>query len=397
MSRRTENERRPLIVWKIRNLKPYSPSVRYRCLFPLLNLRDQGWDSVVLIKGERIADWSKVAALVFVKVYGDEDVELAREAAAAGVPVVFDLCDNIFAQDVSGEDRDVNRLNFLAIAHVCRFVTVPSPALRDSVAPHLSDDVQVRIIPDQVEDQRQTETALDISSWRGNPRGLRRAPLSLRLQRFRSEAKNLWRPVSQGPDDPGPAAPRAEGRFRVIWFGTHGTFGHSGLNVLADICPALERVHAQLPIELLVVSNNEEKFSELIEPFQLPTLYHPWHPIRIFEDIRSADVFVMPNSQEAFSVTKSANRALLSLSLGVPVVATLIPALEPLTDALYVGDWHDALLACLTDADERARRAAAGRAIVEAEFSGRALARRWDAVFRESDSGALKSLKVLKR
>jgi len=383
MSPRTENARRPLIVWKIRNLKPYSPSVRYRCLFPLLNLRDQGWDSVVLIKGERISDWSKVAALVFVKVYGEEDVVLAREAAAAGVPVVFDLCDNIFAQDVSGGDRDVNRQNFLKIAQACRFVTVPSPALRESVSPHLNGDVRVRIIPDQVEDQRQTETALDISSWRGNPRRLRRAPLSLRLQRFRSEAKNLWRPVSEGPADPGPAVPKAPGHVRVIWFGTHGNFGHSGLNVLADICPALVQVHGQLPLELLVVSNNEEKFRELIEPFALPALYHPWHPIRIFEDIRSADVFVMPNSQEAFSVTKSANRALLSLSLGVPVVATLIPALEPLTDALYIGDWRDKLLACLTNAEQRARRVASGRAIVEAEFSGRALARRWGDVFCE--------------
>lgn len=378
----------PVIVWKIKNAMPKTASIRYRCLLPLQGLRALGWDSLVLVRGEEVSDWSKVAALVNVKSFEADDVALAEKAAAAGVPILIDLCDNIFADVVDSEMGDRWCANFHAIAARSRAVTVTSPAMRELIGPHLGDPGMLRVIPDQVEAEEQSIAALDVRSWRRDPRRLRRSTLGWKWKRLRRNVKLRLRDGGRKHQDPGPTPPKRPSRYRVIWFGTHGRFGRSGLSALAEICPALVRVNKRLPLELLVVSNNEQKFDELIASFPFPAIYRSWHPTRIFDDIRSAEVFVMPNSGDAFSLPKSAGRAVLALSLGVPVAATMTPSLEPLSAALFTGDWEGTVSAALSDPVLCAGRLAAGRAIIESQYSGPAIAARWDSVLREAIDAA---------
>ena len=242
--------------------------------------------------------------------------------------------------------------------------------------------------PDQLEVEEQLIAAFDIRSWRRDPRRLRRSSFGWKLRHLCQKIKLRLRDAARPPRNSAPTPPPPPSRHRVIWFGTYGRFGRSGLSALAEICPALVRVNERLPLELLVVSDNEQKFGELIASFPLPTLYRSWHPTRIFDDIRSAGVFVMPNSGDAFSLPKSAGRAVLALSLGVPVAATMTPALEPLSAALFTGNWEDAISAALSDPVLCARRLAVGWAIIESQYSGPAIAARRDAVLREAIGAA---------
>jgi glycosyltransferase involved in cell wall biosynthesis len=84
--------------------------------------------------------------------------------------------------------------------------------------------------------------------------------------------------------------------------------------------------------------------------------------------LRGADVCLIPNSLDAFSRVKSANRAVLSLSLGTPVVATSIPSFEPLADSVVFDDFASGIDLYLRDAARRDRDLTRAREVLSREF-----------------------------
>ena len=331
-----------MVAWKIAKVQPLSASIRYRCLMPLRHLRARGWPSVVLAQDEQIRDWSAVSALIIVKSFEAHDVELAQDAAAAGVPIIIDICDNIFAECAKGSKMERRRQNFIRLAVLSRKIVTVSSVMNDQLRPVLPDGTDFEVIPDQLEAIEDTLAALDTRSWRADPKGLRRPTLrsvkkSLKFG-FKSPLRKETMSCSRMPKK---APERQNGRYRLIWFGAFGRFGESGLRSLSAVCPMIARLHERLPIELLVVSNNEDLYRELVAPFPFPQTYLPWHPLRIYDDIQSSDAFIMPNPGDEFGLPKSSARALIALSLGLPVIATVIPSLKPLKQFLFSGDWQN--------------------------------------------------------
>jgi glycosyltransferase involved in cell wall biosynthesis len=97
--------------------------------------------------------------------------------------------------------------------------------------------------------------------------------------------------------------------------------------------------------------------------------------------LRDANVVLVPNSLDPFSRCKSANRALLALAHGVPVVATRTRALEPLSPCVIFDDWVGGIERYLEDKELAQAHLRVANDIIQREFSGLALAEEWKRLF----------------
>jgi hypothetical protein len=511
-----------IVVWKMNVANPRYASVRYRCLMPMMDLYKTGIQSIVMEKDDDIVDFDRVSALIFMKAFTMHDVDLARRAKSANVPVFFDICDNIFIEEYGGDLNQEVQRNFLSISELATGIVTTGPAMVEQLRKELPNGLPIWIVPDQVELQSVTTRLLERPTWDADPYGIRvrkqnvdpvfgRLLLGLRRLPFLSgHAKHLlhmrrllagiiaptklywfnglvsvslsvvmrvvglarqgkirnlsgmlWRRGSRSSvkayrllvkaarwstiggisarllqqaswrlrsfsfsflrriywllpgrlrntfigrslRDPQSlvagfrrglaSAARGLGlsadgveevspRKTVIWFGHHGSnHGRYGLIVLADLIPQLKAIDRQIPIRLLVVSDDQKKFERLFAGIGFPAEFRQWNPLRIFDDIRSADVCLVPNSKDLFSITKSANRAVLALSLGVPVVATRVPSTEPLEGSVIFDDWVGGVLHYLSDREAVNTHLITAAQIIEKEYSGRAIGQIWSRI-----------------
>ncbi len=411
------------IAWKVFSLAPEIASVRYRCLLPVLAMRSMGVHSHVLEQGETLAIPPDLAAFVFVKSFTAQDVALARRARRYGVPVILDLCDNIFVPNYRA-DTPANPVEFFAeMANVAQAIVVPTQALADIVRDAVGEHMPMALINDELESEKDVALLVDrgfmrysgrelvvpstldilpdallrrvvpvMHAWvyaldRRNIRAHRRlihlvksaprtARMLLRPQAAIARVAASWRRTAVQPRESMP--PRRPERKRIIWFGTHGA-GHSAFGMLAltSLIPVLSDINRQIPIELRVVSNNRPKYEGIIAKADFPSSYGRWTMTSIFAELRASDVCIIPNVRDEFTFCKSANRAVLALSLGVPVVATSIPSFQDLSSCIVLDDWHTGILSYLMDETRRTRDLAAAQAIIATKFSGRVIAAKW--------------------
>jgi glycosyltransferase involved in cell wall biosynthesis len=73
----------------------------------------------------------------------------------------------------------------------------------------------------------------------------------------------------------------------------------------------------------------------------------------------------------------------MSLSLGVPVVATKTPALELFNDCIIYDDWESGLRAYLTDQNLVKSHIEKAEAIIQQNYSGEAIAKQWNNVIKQ--------------
>lgn len=173
----------------------------------------------------------------------------------------------------------------------------------------------------------------------------------------------------------------------VVWFGNSGSrHGDFGLSNLRFVAPALAAVSARVPLRLRVVSNDQARFSAVTADYPFPCEFRTWRRDSALKDIASADLCIVPNSRDVFSFAKSANRLVLALSLGVPVVATSTPSAEPLRPFVIFDDWEAGLSTYLLD-DARARAdVAAAQHLIQSRYAPDQIARRWMTLLSEESS-----------
>ena len=384
------------VVWRLLLDDADIASVRYRCLIPVRHLRSLGVESRLSWgRFHPLAGRERPAAIVFVKSFRDEDVGIARRAAAAGVPVLLDVCDNVFSADYGGSAADgLTRIASLATAVV---TTGPALAqvLRDRLAPPVHEVVDALETPGDVrfgerllwrERARNgrgggakvlARTGAE-AAWRELPR-LRRgaAPAPGTLARIIAPARGARPLTRRGYASAAPAADLPQ----VIWYGNTGSVRpRFGIVNLADIAPQLQAAARRTPFRLLVVSGDRDAYRRAIEPLDLPTSFVPWHRRTIAAHIRASAVALVPNSRDDFSICKSANRAVGALHAGVPVVATRTPALGPFQDSVWFDDFEAGISGYLAGGERARTDVARARTLVEASYSGAAVARAWSDV-----------------
>ena len=462
------------VGWKVSSLRGDLASVRYRAVMPSLALDPKGIRSHIFstVTPRNIEG---IDVLVLVKTLKPEDIAFSALAAQKGIPVVFDLCDNIF---VSGYERHTASLPsevFLMISNVISAVVVPTEPLAEIVRQKTQNKLPVFVVPDGIETAvltdevlrririaslKESSTLRKVQSlllrtiakvWEqlrsGNifmlsansPRGLiallnqlanHSRKKATRLEKKLIKVSKQWafrfrsRLVSKmhlrywlrrlhqyfalrysGPSHP-PLSPFDSSTFeqsriyryadskeprplksgmpglqQILWFGNHGA-AHAkfGMLDLLEIREALERLSIEMSVELVVVSNNYKKYLEFIAPFAISSRYLEWSPDVVARQLRSANLVIVPNSLDEFSLCKSANRTVTALYAGVPVVATRTPALVSLQECVEFDDFYEGIKRYLLDSSYARRHIEKARIIIDAQFGQHMIGEHWSPV-----------------
>jgi glycosyltransferase involved in cell wall biosynthesis len=373
------------LAWIAATADPNVASFRYRCLIPAWALRERGHDSTIFV--DEVPDPHRFDALIAVKNAGDRLDQVARQFRAQNKPVFLDLCDNVFIPGYAqrrGPGLSAEAVRALA-AHADGVVT-PNTALQRVAREHL-DGLATWVIPDAA---LTPDAYQAMSAWLpGQVAETPRRTVDRLLHARRAFAGDQPASDGQGSNDKHDREMFGadtdwqvdhlpEDTARVIWFGRHGSF-HSdfGMGLLKPVLGELERAHGTRPIELVVISNNRMRFDALTHDVRIFTRYEEWSNERVFFELARADLFVMPSGLDPFSLCKSANRAVLALANGVPVVASYLESLEPLREAVVIDDWHGGIQGYLLNPALARRHLALAQPVLAAEYGIDAIGNKW--------------------
>ena len=132
----------------------------------------------------------------------------------------------------------------------------------------------------------------------------------------------------------------------------------------------------------MIVSDDYKRFRKLRSGLGIPCFFRFWHPLKIFDYLESADIVLIPNSRDAFSIVKSANRTAMCLAAGKAVVADSVPSLEPLQKYIALDDWKEGIGRFLqkdTSDDVLMRQA---KTLNQKRYSVQAIANQWNDLLR---------------
>lgn len=387
-----------LLVWKTQSSNLRVASTRIRCLLPMLLLERIGYTSVILQKNENIENYKDCKALIFVKSFSKHDYDLAVNASKNNVTIILDLCDNIFVENYP----EANSSYFNLIANLAASIVTTNEKLAYLIKVKTSHK-KIIVIPDQAEELNNIQEIIRKEKiWAKRKFLVTKNPLITSLKNKLNLIKDykwyvkiayaLFRRLRSYFIFSGNyifnffIEPQIFGVTnvelkRIIWYGNHGaSYSNFGMKSLLNIKDDLEKINKLIPIELLVVSNNREKFEDCISQFKLKTSYKNWDALSIFNDIKNSDVTVIPNMGDEFSVYKSPNRAILSLSLGTPVVASSLNLNKELCNCIYVDNFYEGILAYLTNPIKVASDQKKAKFIIKNRYSSIQVERLWSAL-----------------
>ena len=403
-----------VIGWKVASLDTNIASVRYRAILPSIVLKSVALQSKFCSRPS-VKNLQGIDVLVIVKSLTEDDLFLSEQATQRGIPVVLDLCDNIFVPGYLGRGKVSPAHNFMAMAEYAVAITVPTETLAEEITRNIGELPRVFVIPDGLmavgeeygnssfrwekfwEKCRSVLTSVRPErighklakvmpgpSLRSLMHAEVRRQLKSRLIKFAYKRFNGLRRKIRGIQ-PG-AEPQLRKRpvsspfsaKRILWFGNHGApYSRFGMLELLIIRDVLERIAMEIPVELWVVSNNHAKYINDIAPLTIPSRYVEWSPSAIKQAFALADVVVLPSSCDPFSICKSANRAVLALNNKIPVVATRTPALAPLAGCIETNDFYAGIKRYLTEPDHVRSHLSVAAKLIEANFGNEVIAAKW--------------------
>lgn len=326
-----------MIGWKPFSWDSNIASARLRCFVPCEQLKQAGWPSE-LFEISRLNDYK---AVVFQKAYTAEDVQLARQLKAHGSKVIFDLCDNHFYK-LTRQPGSVEQLRCLEqMVDLADVVSISTPKLAELIA-----GKPTVVVDDAIE-------SFPVAGWRSS---IIRA-FGLPHHRFSSRA-------------------------RLIWFGNCGSDDPAfGLVDLAAIIPELNRLDVSAKISLSVISNSKTVFEKHIRGTTFPARYYSWEKETFQAIFQQHQLCLLPISSNPFTLCKTNNRLLLSLRLGVPVVADKIPSYEEFTGCVLFSDWFNNVQTYLKNPNLGRLHVENARRHICERYPERRTAEQWAALF----------------
>lgn len=407
------------VGWKVSSLATNIASVRYRAGIPILALEPAGVHSRLFAAGIE-SNLDGLDVLVFVKTFSADDVRLAQRAASRGIRVVYDLCDNIFIGDYGRNSRLSPAQVFQSIAQHASCIVATTEPLAEVIREHVRG-VPVVVIPDGIESpgvpgriSRIVKAAR--AATRAQPLPMMRQRVGNVVHRVRTEGvqvipsligyvarrmggalvrgvrgglhRKLRKPAaseavstSSGTSKPG-ARP-------IVWFGNHGAeHARFGMLDILEWRDALEAIATEQDVQLVVISNDRQKYLDHIAPLAIPSQYVEWSTKHVEQWLQQAAAVIIPNTLDPFSVCKSANRTVLALAHAVPVVATMTPALHPLADFIHVGGALAALREILAEPERARDRARRGYQHAEMLYGMKSLQTQWLRLLHDLEGAA---------
>ncbi len=412
-------------------IDPEMASFRYRALWPSKAICEQGEKCLITNDPARVKFTKSVHGIIFTKSFNEQSIKIAWQAHKSEVPIILDLCDNIFVPDYLNSHKGLMMVMcFKTMAQMAKAIIVPTQSLKAVVEKELDHQgPPVHVVVDCVESKEDVQRVINVLDKadasnqniklatslmaarkpskpnHAKTRSGKKAAIAKALAAAESENGNVgnWRQPRQkltgtirkirrmrkrSARQKLTVIASALGLIRrspktVLWFGNAGeAHGDYGISTILRFAHALEAASEKIDLELLVVSNNVDKYCEYIAPLPFQTRYAEWSPLSIFEQIAAADVVILPNSNDAFSFTKSANRVVMSLACGTPVITEDFNSLESLRGCVVVDDIEAGLQRYLIDGDTAADLDNA-QAILNRDFSGLAIGRQLSQVYSE--------------
>ncbi|KAA0685041.1 hypothetical protein DTW90_35680 [Neorhizobium sp. P12A] len=418
------------IAWVSSDIRPDIASFRYRGLYPSFYLLDNGFESSYFaIADIRVDVLKEYDVIVFIKTIGQFLTPIMRELSSRyNRKVILDLCDYATHPKYGNNTGELRRFTVLSQAQYLSAITVPTEQLKIALSSSLGDAIPIVVIPDQEETEELIERTRVLNSAKARreiflrrllrPRSLLLVCLSWARRiyiRWRKQAKGRLSRVRQitgemvrnpkifvekarqkigrrsvfasqrqfsAGDHPTRGAdaqkPQSIRRKQLIWFGNAGSDSfQSGIQTLTLIAPELIKLAREVDFELLVMSSRPDAYKALIEPLPFRSRFESWTQQKCFEAVRASDAFVMPQIEDAFSACKSANRALLALSCGTPVIASNLKSLDPLKSCIVIDDWKKGFDRYLCDESATKADLEKARSILDLQFSARATGQKW--------------------
>lgn len=372
-----------MIIFYVTSLDLKVASVRYRALLPALYLNRLGIDARVYSGKLSPRIVRAASCIVMVKAFNARAVRVCTYANYYGVPVVIDLCDDIFGSGYGSlHDKDIKRYYFKCIAGIATSVVTTTEVLAAKIRRHVPSGMMVHIIPDMVENR---EDFAELSSRPSFIAKTHKRPGRL----WKEVRRSLWNILRRArlfvleprEKKSPPESPPLPSEKIILWFGNHGTaYSDAGMTQLLWLAADIAALAKEFPLRLVVVSNNKEKFERFIKPLPFTTEYVAWTPRTTYQQLQRADVCVVPFGHDSFSQAKSPNRIILALSLGTPVVCTDLPSLGPLRDSVQIESWYSSLKTYFSRPDIATEHLAKAQDIIREHFSGAVISRKWSEI-----------------
>ncbi|HEY5234024.1 MAG TPA: hypothetical protein VIK35_10880 [Verrucomicrobiae bacterium] len=322
-----------MIGWKPFSWDSNTASARLRCFVPCAQLKQAGWPCE-LFEISRLNDYKLV---VFQKAYTTEDIGLARQLKARKAKIVFDLCDNHFYRMTHQPNRAEELHRLEQMVELADMVSVSTSEL-------------AKLIP------QKTTAVIDDAMEDFSENGLR----NFFIRKF-----GLWHH-------------RFSKCVRLVWFGTAGSEDPPfGLINLAAIVSELNELNVSMPVSLTVLSNSKDKFEKQIRDVKFPVRFYKWNRDSFRAIFQQHDVCLLPISKNPFTVCKTNNRLLLSLRLGIPVVADKIPSYEEFSGFVPFGDWQKNIRAYIENPESGRASVKNAQAYIQNKYHDKRTVQQW--------------------
>ena len=330
------------IAWKsLGGMK--SASFRYRALLPCKYLKQEGWSCEIF----RYKNIEKYQVVVFQKLYDEKTIELVKILKSQGVITVFDLCDNHFYYQLDEPSALAERSQRLQkMLDIVDVISVSTPELKKLIGAK-TDKIPI-VIDDAIE-----------------------VPKTNLLFKGYLQLKNIFRKIPNN-------------HFNIVWYGNAGTENPPyGMIDLARILSSLEELHQEIPIKLTVISNSESTFEKYFASARFPTKYYKWSLLTFPYIFSDHDVCIIPINLNPHTQYKTNNRLVLSLLLGVPVIADKIPSYEEFEGFALFSDWNKNLHKYAFNSMLRQQHIKQGKEYILAKYNRNRVVSQWSDLFQK--------------
>jgi glycosyltransferase involved in cell wall biosynthesis len=323
------------IAWKpCGNLD--TASSRLRAFLPCHYLQKHGW-SCEIFNPKNVDSYDLV---IFQKAYEEEDLQLANRLKQCKKKVIFDLCDNHFAYSKSDPSHSNRIARLSAIINIADTVSVSTVELSKLIEHH-----SVKVIDD----------AIDIP------------PI-----KFKDQSIYKLKEVLSGKSR----------TLKIVWFGNSGLEDPPfGLIDLVNVIPFLETLTQDYSISLSIISNSKDLADHYVGKPTFPVFYYRWKYESFASIFSLHDICILPINLNPFTICKTNNRVVLSLMLGVPVIADKIPSYSEFENFVMFSDWKNNLMRYALDSELRKQHILQGQKYIKKKYTQEHSVKQWSSLF----------------
>lgn len=324
-------------------------SIRLRVLEPIAALREEGVDAG---RYPRLGSAQGYDVIVISKAFGRGAVKVASAARRAGSRLIFDICDNRFANNrVKGSQKHGQRTS--ALLSQADLVTVPTERMGHLLAQQTPEIAgRLRVVPDMLEDLSMLAT--------------RRLTVMERVRLAR-----LRRFLAAHP-----------GALHCVWFGNNMA-GVSGVGQLDEAIAQLSQFAARHPVTLTIINNQPASYRAASPGWGIPSCFMPWTLASFPAALALHRVAIIPVSRNDYTAGKSINRPATAIMAGLGVIADAIESYEELRPFIALDDWQGGLARYAFDWDAEQGRLTAARDHLDRHYGRKRVAACWAEVLEE--------------